>query len=156
MGWIPVRDKQHYPLMGIHPVFFQNTMELFFLVGFVAYLHWSSVLVVLYCIAESLVITLFNAYKAQKSFVFSQRKKQSLIIFSLVLGSIFIAFQFLVLGHLYPQRITLQAISSLIWNDNEFLLCLLAIVLQQAIEYYKHSKTAMVFSEDLFLHHFFL
>jgi len=150
LAWIPISDKQHYPLMGIHPLFFQNVLELFFLVGFVWDLHWSPLLVVFYCIAEVFVLAIFNAYKTKNSWTFSKHNKQGMVIASVVLCLLLSASQLFVLLKSDPQGMTLPAVSTLIWNDNEFLLCLLAIVLQQTMEYYKYSKTELFFSADLF------
>ncbi len=146
--WIPIYDKQHYPLKGIHPVFFQNILELLFLVGFVWYLKWSPLLVLCYVVVEVGVVWFFSVLKSRMSLGWLQHQQVWLFIATgLLVG--FLSSACLFLGwEIDSSLVSTVFLIQFIWNDNEFLLCLLAIFLQQVLEFYKHKKMLLHFPAD--------
>jgi hypothetical protein len=148
LRWMPVYDKLHYPLKGISLVFFQNLLEMIFLVGFVWYLNWSPLLVFVCCVVESFAVWFCSVWKSKTSFGVLQHRQVSLFVVTGLVLLILVSSATFLLWKLTPYYFSQAAFMSLIWNDQEFLFCLLAIILQQVLEFFKYKKISLYLPAD--------
>lgn len=137
--WLPVFSR-YYPLKGISPVFFQNVLELLFLVGFVWYLNWSPLLVWCYCVVEVFFLWLFSVLKSKTSMGWLEYRQVSLFMVTGGLIGLLSGVSSFLLWKINASLFSVHFFIQFIWNDHEFLLCLLAILLQQVLAFYKHKK----------------
>jgi hypothetical protein len=147
-SWIAIIDKQRYPLKGIYPVFIQNVLELIFLVGFVWYLSWSPAFVLACCVVEAFALCFFSILKTKSSFGFMDGEKHILAVLAAFSCMLLCAFQTMVFFNL-NEHLTLIETAKLLWGDNEFLFCVVAVLLQPYFEFLKYKRSMRLFAADL-------
>src|SRR5690606_27510814 len=65
-NWIPIVDNNRYKPLPVSVVFLQNAFDVVFLFAFIQFWNWGPLLVVLYYIIETLVMTFFATLKWSK------------------------------------------------------------------------------------------
>lgn len=147
LHWIPIRDSKRYPLKGIHPIFLQNIVELLLLVGFVWYLNWTSLPVVFCCMMEAIGLWGFSVIKGKSSLGFFEGQKNKIVWLTAMLCIALCALQGVVMFQNQSDKILAEA--KVLLSNKEFLFCLLAIVMQNVIDFVKYNRMKTLFLLDL-------
>jgi hypothetical protein len=145
--WLPLIDKHRYRPLPVSVDVLQNAFDLIFLLVFIFYWNWGPILILLYYLIETLVMSLFTCLKWWKSKIelFSDRlrsnsiiKSMAILILCTVIGvfsyaQISVAHNVLGMSMVFPTW-------NIIWLDEkQFMIGIAAIVLQQAMDYYKYQ-----------------
>ncbi len=145
--WLPIVDKHRYRPLPVSVDFLQNVFDLVFLLFFIWYWNWGPVLVVLYYVIETLVMCVFTSLKwwkskaklTQEQTVSTSRFRVITILSWCFVVCIFSYGQISTVHYALRTHMSLPT-WNIIWSDDkQFLLGVLAIVLQQTAEYYKYN-----------------
>ena len=145
--WLPVFDKYRYRPLPISVDFLQNVFDVIFLLVFIWYWNWGPLLVVLYYVIETLVMCLFTSIKWWKSnaalsddMVLSTSTFKTIAILTLctVVG-IFSYGQISAIHDVLGMVMELPSWDVIVRDEQQFIIGIVAIVLQQTMEYYKYQ-----------------
>ena len=145
--WLPVFDKYRYGPLPVSVDFLQNVFDIVFLLVFIWYWNWDPLLVVLYYVIETLIMCLFTSIKWGKSnaklsvdMVLSAVTLKTIAILTLctVVG-IFSYGQISAVHDMLGMRMALPSWEVMMRDEKQFMIGVVAIVLQQAMEYYKYQ-----------------
>jgi hypothetical protein len=148
--WLPIVDKHRYRPLPVSVDFLQNVFDIVFLLIFIWYWNWGPLLVVLYYVVETVVMCLFTSLKWWKSKIllsddnrFSTPTFKAIGILTLcaVIGA-FSYGQISAVHDVLGRVMTLPPWDVILSDEKQFLLGVLAIVLQQTTEYYKYNLLA--------------
>jgi len=155
--WLPLVDKYRYRPLPVSVDFLQNVFDLVFLLIFIWYWNWGPLLVVLYYVIETVVMCFFTSLKWWKNKallsedpMLSTRtfKGIAILILCLVIGT-FSYGQITAVHDVLGMVMTLPPWEFILADDKQFLLGVLAIVIQQSVEYYKYNLVAKNTAVDL-------
>ena len=144
--WLPVFDKYRYRPLPVSADFLQNVVDIIFLLIFIWYWNWGPLLVILYYIIETVVMCLFTALKWWNSRAqLSEDIRVSTRTFKV---SVILTLCLVVGAFSYGQVAALHDVLGLVmawpsWevvvaDKQQFTIGIVAIVLQQTMEYYKY------------------
>ena len=158
--WLPVFDKYRYKPLGIHPEFLQNVFDVLFLLVFIWYWNWGPLLVILYYVMETIVMWFFTALKIGQSKapikssqnISPDAGKWIIIVTLSVVVGVFSFIQITIAHHVLSDIITLPSLQQVFFQDKEFLLGVMAIVLQQTVEYFKYKRLYKREEDELTVH----
>ncbi|MDF2454990.1 MAG: hypothetical protein K0R51_983 [Cytophagaceae bacterium] len=144
--WLPIYDKYRYRPLPVSVDFLQNAFDIVFLLFFIWYWNWGPLLVVLYYVIETLVTCLFTAIKWWRSkAVLSDDRMVSIPTFKFIailtlcaVIGVFSYGQILAVHDALGLVMSVPSWEILVSDKSQFMLGVLAIVLLQTTEYYKH------------------
>ncbi|HSZ72810.1 MAG TPA: DUF6498-containing protein [Cytophagaceae bacterium] len=146
--WLPIFDKQRYGPLGMSVEFLQNVFDVIFLLAFVCFWGWGPLLVILYYVLETVVMSVFIVFKLWKSktqlypsFVGSRWILHLIGSMTLVLIVSFLSWREALTAHqLLSQFMMLPSPYDVLLGDTNFSLGIVAIVIQQVMEYRKQKQ----------------
>lgn len=155
--WIPIVDKHRYRPLPVSVDFLQNVFDLFFLLIFVWYWNWGPLLVVLYYVIETLVMCFFTSLKwwKNKSLLSEDRMLSKPTFKTIAISSLCVVICAFSYGQMTAVHDVLGLVMALppwdviLADEQQFLLGILAIVLQQSAEYYKYNMQSKNTTADL-------
>jgi len=143
--WLPIYDKYRYRPLPVSVDFFQNVLDIVFLLVFIWYWNWGPLLVFLYYVIETVVMCLFTSIKWWKSkailsgdpvFSGSTFKFIAIVTLCSVVG-LFCYGQLAAVHDVLGMVMALPSWEVILLDEQQFMIGALAIVLQQTMEYYK-------------------
>ncbi|MDB5256119.1 MAG: hypothetical protein JWM14_814 [Chitinophagaceae bacterium] len=148
--WLPIVDKHRYRPLPVSVDFLQNVFDILFLLIFIWYWNWGPLLVVLYYVIETVVMCIFTSLKWWKSKAKLSEdqtlstptfKAIAILSLCLVIG-VFSYGQITAVHNVLGMVMSLPSWDVILSDEKQFLLGVLAIVLQQTSEYYKYNLIA--------------
>jgi Family of unknown function (DUF6498) len=139
--WLPVFDKHRYRPLPVSVDFLQNIFDLVFLLVFVWYWNWSPLLIILYYVIETVVNSFFTSLKWWKSdaMLATPTVKAFSIASCCLVISILCYSQLFLIHDALGVTMALPSWAEIRLDEQQFMIGIVAILLQQGMEYYKYQ-----------------